>query len=282
MKFLSLSFLALIGFNGIVWQGVLDKALEHPLEVYFLDVGQGDSELIIFPDGVKVLIDGGPSKEVLFELGEIFSPTDRYIDLVMITHAQLDHYGGIKDVIDRYQIGAFIFNGEEGEGEAWDEFAKTLEQKEIPIIILGEGDKINYKDKQINILSPSEKLLANKDLNDGSLVAELIGEGVRVLFTGDIGFEAEESLLGKYDMDIDVLKVAHHGSRYASGVSFLEEATPLISVIGVGENRFGHPTEATLQRLSRVGSSVYRTDKNGRVRLIIEDGKVGVKTELAS
>ena len=279
MKFLSLSFLVLAGFNGIVWQGVIERITEDPLEVYFLDVGQGDSELIVFPDGVKVLIDGGPSKEILFELGEVLSPTDRYIDLVMITHAQLDHYGGIKDVIERYQIGAFIFNGEEGEGQAWNEFMETLEQEKIPIIILGEGDKINYKDKQVNILSPSEKLLANKDLNDGSLVTELTGEEVKILFTGDIGFEAEEALLEKYDMNIDVLKVAHHGSRYASGVSFLEEATPLISIIEVGDNRFGHPTEATLQRLSRVGSSIYRTDENGRVELNIEDGKVGVKTE---
>jgi len=187
MKFLSLNFLVLAGFNGIVWQGVIERITEDPLEVYFLDVGQGDSELIVFPDGVKVLIDGGPGKEILFELGEVLSPTDRYIDLVMITHAQLDHYGGIKDVIERYQIGAFIFNGEEGEGQAWNEFMETLEQEKIPIIILGEGDKINYKDKQVNILSPSEKLLANKDLNDGSLVTELTGEEVKILFTGDLG-----------------------------------------------------------------------------------------------
>src|SRR3989344_7642156 len=234
MKFLSLSFLVLVGFSGIVWQGVMERVTEDPLGVYFLDVGQGDSELIVFPDGVKVLIDGGPSKEVLFELGEIFSPTDRYIDLVMITHPQLDHYGGIGDVIERYQVGAFIFNGEEGVGETWDEFKNKLKEKEVPIIVLGEGDKIKYEDKEINILSPSAGLLAHRDLNEGSLVAELIGEGVKILFTGDIGFEAEEVLLEKYDMDIDVLKVAHHGSRYASGMAFLEEATPLISVVEVG------------------------------------------------
>ncbi len=280
MKFLSLSFLVLVGFNGIIWQGVLERITERPLEVYFLDVGQGDSELIVFPGGVKVLIDGGPNKEVLFGLGEVLFPTDRYIDLVMITHAQLDHYGGIKDVISRYQIGAFIFNGEEGEGEAWNEFKRELEKEEIPIIILGEEDKISYEDSEISILSPSKGLLDNRDLNEGSLVARLTGGGVKVLFTGDIGFAAEEVLLEKYDIDIDVLKVAHHGSRYSTNISFLEEATPLISVVEVGDNRFGHPTEATLQRLSKVESTVYRTDKNGRVELTIEDGKVGVKTEI--
>src|SRR3989344_5714884 len=123
MKFLSSIFLVLIGFNFIVWQGVMDRAIEDPLRVYFLDVGQGDSQLIIFPDGVKVLIDGGPSKEILFELGEILPPTDRYIDLVMITHAQLDHYGGIGYVVERYQVGGFIFNGEGGSGKSWEEFA---------------------------------------------------------------------------------------------------------------------------------------------------------------
>src|SRR3989344_5746809 len=160
MKFLSLSFLVLVGFSGIVWQGVIERITEDPLEVYFLDVGQGDGELIVFPDGVKVLIDGGPGKEILFELGEVLSPTDRYIDLVMITHPQLDHYGGVKDVIERYQIGAFIFNGEEGEGETWDGFKNELKEKEIPIIVLGEGDKIRYEDKEIDILSPTDGLLA--------------------------------------------------------------------------------------------------------------------------
>ena len=282
MKFLSLSFLALVGFNGVIWQGVIERLRDVPLEVYFLDVGQGDSQLIVFPDGVKVLIDGGPTKEVLFELGEILFPTDRYIDLVMITHAQLDHYGGIKDVIQRYKVGAFIFTSEEGEGEAWDEFKRILKEEKVPIIVLGEGDKVSYKDKQINVLSPSEGLLAHRDLNEGSLVTELVGEGVKILFTGDIGFEAEEVLLEKYDMDIDVLKVAHHGSKYSTSMSFLEEATPLISVVEVGDNRFGHPTEATLQRLAGIGSTIYRTDKNGRVKLTIESGRVGVKTELAN
>jgi len=282
MKFLSLSFLALVGFNVIVWQGVIERNTKDPLAVHFLDVGQGDSELIVFPDGVKVLIDGGPSKEILFELGEVLSPTDRYIDLVMITHPQLDHYGGIKDVIERYQIGAFIFNGEEGAGDAWDEFKKELREREIPIIVLGEGDKIKYGDREINILSPTVELLAHRDLNEGSLVAELVGDGIKALFTGDIGLTAEAVLLEKYDMDIDVLKVAHHGSRYSTGMDFLDETTPLISVIGVGENNFGHPTEATLQRLSRLGSTTYRTDENGRVSLIIEDGKVGVKTKMGN
>src|SRR3989338_5318071 len=147
MKFLSLSFLALVGFNGIVWQGVMERVTEDPLGVYFLDVGQVDSELIVFPDGVKVLIDGGPSKEVLFELGEILPPTDRYIDLVMITHPQLDHYGGIKDVLERYQIGAFVFNGEEGAGDAWDAFKSELKESRVPIVILGAGDRIGYQDE---------------------------------------------------------------------------------------------------------------------------------------
>jgi len=280
MKFISLSFLVLLGFNAIVWQGVIERTTEDPLTVYFLDVGQGDSQLIVFPDGVRVLIDGGPSKEVLFELGEIFPPTDRYIDLVMITHPQLDHYGGIKDVLERYQIGAFVFNGEEGVGDAWDAFKGELKESKVPIVVLGAGDRISYQDEEVNILSPDSRLLSHKDLNEGSIVAELVGGGVKVLFTGDIGLEAEKVLLEKYNMDIDVLKVAHHGSRYSTGMNFLEEATPLISVIEVGENRFGHPTEATLQRLAGIGSTIYRTDNNGRVELTIENGKIGVKTEV--
>lgn len=279
MKSLSSIFLVLVGFNILLWQGVLDRAIDDPLRVYFLDVGQGDSQLVALPDGAKVLIDGGPSKEILFELGEILDPTERYIDLVIISHAQLDHYGGISDVLDRYQIGALIFNGEEGAGDAWREFKEKAESLGVRVVILGEGDRIEYRDQEFNILSPNTNLLANRDLNEGSLVIELRGEGVKILFTGDIGFAAEKVLIDTHDVDVDVLKVAHHGSRYSTGLQFLEEATPLISVIGVGDNSFGHPTEAVLQRLNQIGSSVYRTDQDGRIELVIENGQIGVIKE---
>src|SRR3989338_9697554 len=109
MKYLSLSFLVLIGFNLFVWYYVVGGG-EDGLDVYFLDVGQGDSEFLVLPGGAKILIDGGPGKEVLFELARVLQPTDRYIDLVVLTHPQLDHYGGLFDVIERSKVRALIFN----------------------------------------------------------------------------------------------------------------------------------------------------------------------------
>ena len=95
-----------------------------------------------------------------------------------------------------------------------------------------------------------------------------------------MGFETENFLVDSYDMDIDILKVPHHGSRFSSGLKFLAEAMPRISVIEVGSNnRFGHPTEAVLSRLKSVGSSIYRTDKNGTVHLEINDGIVSILAE---
>ncbi|MEX2054272.1 MAG: MBL fold metallo-hydrolase [Candidatus Colwellbacteria bacterium] len=276
MRYLSLSFLVLIGFNLVVWQGVLERVTPHPLEVYFLDVGQGDSQLLVFPDGVEMLIDGGPDKEVLFELEKILASTDRYIDAVFISHAQLDHYGGLREVLGRYQIGAFIFSGREGEGDPWEAFKDSLVEAKVPIITVGQGDVIRHKDSALEVLWPSKDFLDHNDLNESSLVMELRSEGVEVLLTGDIGFPSEEKLLETYDMNTDVLKVAHHGSRYSTSLDFLKEATPAISIIQVGSNRFGHPTEATLQRLSRAGSMIYRNDEDGTVKLVIEDGRVGV------
>jgi len=276
MKYLSLSFLVLIGLNLVLWQGVLVRTTESTLEVYFLDVGQGDSQLILFPDGTKFLIDGGPDKSVLFELDEVLSLTDRYIDLIFISHPQLDHYGGIKDVLERYEVGALVVNGQEGRGEAWDEFKDTVLESGVSVVSASQGDRILYKDSVIDILWPAKDLVVNRDPNESSLVMELIAEGVELMLTGDIGFDTEEMLVELYDLDTDVLKVAHHGSRYSSSLEFLEEATPAISVIEVGDNTFGHPTADTLQRLARVESSVYRTDQDGRIKLLIENGKVGV------
>ncbi|MDP3953340.1 MAG: MBL fold metallo-hydrolase [bacterium] len=279
MKYLSLSFLVLIGFNLVIWQGVFERVSPHPLEVYFLDVGQGDSQLIVFPDGVKMLIDGGPDKEVLFELEEVLPSTDRYLDMIFMTHPQLDHYGGLRDIVDRYQIGAFVFSGREGEGEAWEIFRDLLIEAEVPVVLVGQGDRVVHAEAILDVLWPDKEFLGHREVNESSLVMELQSEGIEVLLTGDIGPPTEEKLLEIYDMDTDVLKVAHHGSRFSTSLDFLGEATPALSVVQVGSNSFGHPTEATLQRLSKAGSRVYRTDKDGRVKLMLEDRRIGVVLE---
>ncbi len=275
MKSLSLIFLVLIGFNIFVWYNVLTGG-QNDLDIYFLDVGQGDSALVVLPGGVKILIDGGPDKEVLFALSDVLPKTDRYIDIVAMTHAQTDHFSGLYDVIERYKIGAFISTGREGESEAWKEFLKLLEKKDIQIILLGEGDQIKYGDSKFLALSPNKDFLNNEEINESSLVLLLESEGSKSLFTGDIGFETENFLVDAKDIDIDILKVPHHGSRFSSGFGFLREATPEISVVEVGNNRYGHPTEATLSRLKSIGSSIYRTDQNGTVHLQINDGIVGI------
>ena len=256
------------------------RLTEGPLNVYFLDVGQGDSELVVLPGGVKILADGGPDKEVLFELDRILPATDRYIDLLVVSHAQLDHFGGLRDVLDRYRVGAVLFNGREGTGSVWGEFRRELTDENVPLIVIGGGDKIVYGDNYFDVLSPSGELLQEPDLNDTSLVMKLVSGGAKILFTGDIGPTAEEYLVGRSDIDVDVLKVAHHGSRYSTSQAFVDKASPALSVIEVGiNNTFGHPAESVLQRLWRAGSIVYRTDQNGRVRLVIRDGKIGVAAE---
>ena len=279
MKYWSLIFLGLIGFNLIVWQGVFDLENKDNLEIHFLDVGQGDSQLVILPGGVKLLIDGGANKEVLFELANILPSTDRYIDLVFMTHPQLDHYGGLKEVTDRYQIGAFVYSGRSGEGDSWIEFENHLIENDISIIKVQAGNLLSYQDSKIKVISPDELLVRSQDANESSIVLKIISEGVSALLTGDIGQETEKILIEKYDLDSDVLKIAHHGSRYSSSQVFLDEVTPAISVIQVGENRFGHPTQTVIHKLWGLGSSVYRNDEDGTVSIIAKDGVLGVKTE---
>ncbi|MEK7464249.1 MAG: MBL fold metallo-hydrolase [Patescibacteria group bacterium] len=247
---------------------------ENDLKIYFIDVGQGDSELAILPGGVKILIDGGqPNGKLLEGLGKILSPTDRYIDLVMMSHPQLDHFGGLIDVVKRYRVGAFLTNGREGTALAFDDLKKAIVEKNVQVLVLAKGDKIRYRQSLINIISPDRVSLLSKELNDTSLVALLASNNSKTLFTGDMGTNIEESMLYSKSLSkIDILKVGHHGSKYSSAGSFLAQLNPRISVIEVGKNSYGHPTEAALSRLSSSGSKVFRTDKDGTVEIII-DGK---------
>jgi len=274
-----LIILFLIIFDVFIWEQIIFNGPNRQTEIYFLDVGQGDSELAVLPGGVKVLIDGGPNKKILDELANVLSPFDRYIDLVALSHPQLDHFGGLIDVLKRYRIGVFIFSGRRGEIAAFGDLEKVIQENKIPVVVLGEKDKIKYQDSRFDILSPSKNLLSSAELNDTTLVMEFFSQSVKTLFTGDIDSKIEEYLAQKYDLDIDVLKVSHHGSRFSSSEKFLLAATPKLTIIEVGKNSYGHPTEQILSRLASIGSQVFRTDKDGTVKLTLENGKINIFKE---
>jgi len=232
------------------------------LAISFLNVGQGDATLLVFPTGVKMLIDGGPlDGRVLTELAKILPPTDRYIDLVVMSHPQVDHFGGLIEVVKRYRVGAFLMSARVSEAAAFAELEKALAERGVRTVTLGMGDAITNGGTEASVLSPTTALLTSKETNDACVVMEVLSEGITSLFTGDIGGKAEAALLPLIARRIDILKVPHHGSKYSSGAAFLNAVHPALAVIEVGKNSYGHPAHETLARLASVGARVFRTDE---------------------
>jgi len=275
---LFLIFLAV--FDFLVWKSIFLNKPNSDTELYFLDVGQGDSELVILPGGVKILIDAGPNNKIVSELESVLRSTDRYIDLLVLSHPETDHFNGFIDVLKRYQVGAFIYNGRAGSAQSWKELAKIVEENKIPVFVLGQRDKIKNQDDFFEILSPNADFLRSKKLNDTSLVVKFVNNDkqtqIKALFTGDIGEKNEKYLINNFDIRADILKVGHHGSKYSSGDYFLKAVNPKISAIEVGKNSYGHPTKEVLERLASVGSQIFRTDQNSIIKLAIKGNEINI------
>ena len=276
-KFLYNAILALIAGNIFIWWAVGAGGESKNLELYFLDVGQGDGQLINFR-GSQILIDGGKGPKVLSELAKVLQPGDRYIDVVIATHPDFDHFGGLIDVLKTYQVGLVITNGREGVAGAYADFEKAIAENKIPEVNLFAGDKIKYQDLTLEALWPLSYQAAvnEKKVNETGMVLLLEKDGLRALYTADIGFETEQKILKKYDLSAHILKVGHHGSKYSSGKEFLKEVQPLFSVIGVGKNSYGHPTDAALNRLADIGSQIFRTDESGTIKMIFDGESVKI------
>jgi competence protein ComEC len=271
----------LVAIDAFVWFSIFsDSPKDKSAEAYFLSVGQGDSELLTLPEGVKILIDGGPDNKVLGELDSILPVFSRYADILIMSHPEADHFSGLMGVVERYEIGAFIWSGKGGQGGAFGDLTRELEKKKIKNIAVAEGDKIKIGESVLEVLSPGNGVLAGKSANESSLVLKFYYGGAEALFTGDIGFYAEKEVLKKHILaGIDVLKVAHHGSKNSSGEEFLAAVSPKIAVIEVGKNGYGHPTKEVLSRLASAGAQVFRTDKNGAVKIIFSGGGIKVLKE---
>ena len=248
-------------------------------EFDFLNVGQGDAELVQMKNGersspVRLLIDGGPENGmVLTALSSLLPPTDTYIDLVAMTHAQADHMGGLIDIAKHYHIGAFLWTGRANDISAFRELMDILKKDGVKMITLQKGDVIKSGDSIISVLSPDSALLHDKDLNESSLVLRVVVASTTVLFAGDIGRSAERMLASNGVGRSDIIKVPHHGSRASLFANFLDMIHPRIAIFEVGRNTYGHPTEEALSKYAELGALLFRTDKQGTIRLIVGEGR---------
>lgn len=267
--------LALVMLDVGLWWWIIAGAHEaRALSLHFLNVGQGDAELVVFPGGHTLLIDGGPPNGHLLQaLAAVLPPTARAIDVVALTHAQSDHFSGIIEVLARYRVGVFVWTGRVGSGEAHDALMQALKDRHVPLVTLRRGDAMRSGAGVARVLAPDARLAMSKDLNDTSLVLETEFASTTALFTGDIAKGAERMLAGTFSDSVDILKVPHHGSRTALVDAFLQAAHPALAVIEVGKNSYGHPAPEALASIARVGARMFRTDKDGTVSIrITADG----------
>ncbi|MFA6136011.1 MAG: MBL fold metallo-hydrolase [Candidatus Paceibacterota bacterium] len=240
--------------------------------LYFLDVGQGDAQLAAF-GRANFLIDTGKDFSVVENLERIIPFYKNKIDLVFISHPQVDHMGGIFHLVKKYDIGVVIFNGQENEN--WDDLKKVLNERGIEYMVFSKGDEVIYGKNKITALWPEiyDKISKTQE-NDISLVIKIDSGDFTSLFTGDITSKTEK-IISDFS-NVDVLKVPHHGSKYSSSASFLDSVSPLVSIIEVGKNSYGHPTNEVLERLKNVGSQIFRTDLDGIVKVFYKNGFIKV------
>ncbi|MFZ2202017.1 MAG: MBL fold metallo-hydrolase [Microgenomates group bacterium] len=236
-------------FLLLAW--VVGQMPDGKLHLIFCDVGQGDAGLIIKGD-FQMLIDTGPKNGgVLACLSSHVPFWDHQIEVLVNSHPQADHIGALAEVEGRYRIGKKWLTGV-------------------------TGDRIRYGSLSFDVLWPTaggRVLGASTDLNQLSVVVEINYGKFRALFTGDLGEEEELALEETGVLKrLDVLKVAHHGSKYSSAAEFLSAVRPKLAVISVGRNNYGHPTSEALERLKAVGSRIWRTDKQGELE-IVTDGR---------
>lgn len=245
------------------------------LSVYFFDVGEGDSELISWGNGAKILVDGGRAGRLDSELGRALGPAERRIDLVLLTHCQIDHLGGLKGVVERYAIGAFVYNGCDDDPPEWRLLKEELRRHGVSLVRLVAGDRMRIGEATIDILSPLPDSQVALDENERAITFLLKDSGFSFLFMSDAPPELEKKVAAEVGSAVDVLKVSHHGSRFSSTEVFLSKIRPKLSIIEVGANSYGHPTAEALARLGIYGR-VYRTDFSGTIRILAGSGRLSI------
>lgn len=244
--------------------------------VEFIDVGQGDCALIQC-DGHYMIIDGGPAKASSIVYTILKNKGIKTIDLMVATHPDEDHIGGLSGALNYSSVDTVLSPVTSYDTKTFNSLSKYVAKQGKPFTVPKAGDVYTLGSARINIIGPINN---SSDSNIQSIVLKVTYGSTSFVFTGDAEEEEESSILRKFKgLECDVLKVAHHGSNSSTSNAWLKATKPTYAVIPVGKNSYGHPTQNTIDKLTRAGAIIYRTDLQGDVTFVSDGKKLSVETE---
>lgn len=278
--------MALLATSVILWYQVF-QGPDGKLHVYFFDVGQGDSILIVTPGGKQVLVDGGPNlTSATRALAGPMSATDRSLDMVVMTHLDGDHSRGLLEVLDRYDVATVVVGKNPLENELPQEWQAKLKRQQIAPVEVSAGYRLEVEPGvTLEVLNPPKVLFngSTSDRNNNAVVLRLIYGKVTFLLASDIEAFAEDYLVrNSPDLESTVLKAAHHGSRTSTTPGFLDRVKPAVAVISSGSgDQFGHPHPEVARRLQQTlgPAGLFRTDRHGTIEFVSDGANLWVVTD---
>jgi competence protein ComEC len=265
--------------SGLPWSGDGDNGLA----LHFLDVGQGDGAVLRTPQGRWVVIDAGPAGPRSDAGARVVVPFlerhgARSVAAVVISHAHLDHIGGVHAVLDHFPVGEVLEPGVPVADPLYTDFLSALARRGLAWHPLRRGERFALDGVRFTVLHPEPPWPGwGEDVNEDSVVLLVEYGAFQALFAGDAGFPAEAAVRSELS-EVDVLKVGHHGSRGSTGEDWLNALRPQVAIISVGQNDYGHPAPATLARLAGHGIPIRRTDRDGTVSVTTDGLRMQVRS----
>lgn len=254
------------------------------LGIIVIDVGQGDSILVISPSRGSMLIDTGDNfvGYALSNVTKVLKDNGiKDLDYLVITHPHQDHIGNILPILSSYKIDKVISSGVIYTNNTYEKALTEIRDRKIPFQVVRAGDKIDLdKDMSVDVLAPSEPLLS-ENINNTSVVLKLTYKGFRALLTGDAESESEtRQIKEKSDLAADVIKIGHHGSSSSTSDYYLSRVSPRIAIISVGKgNPFNHPSSETIKKLEDRNINTYTTENYGTVSVLSNGETFEVKAD---
>lgn len=279
---LGLLVLLIVSLGFLYWQSNATASSNNELlKVTFLDVGQGDAIFIETPDGMQILIDGGPDSSVLRELAKQMPVGDRDLDMILATHPDKDHIGGLVDVLERYDVENIVMTNNKNDTPVFEAFTKAVEEEHGNVHYAYTGQQLGLgASTSILILSPSGEV-ENWESNTSSIITQLRFGDTEFMLTGDAPSSIEDYLVnyfGEEVLESEVLKLGHHGSKTSTSEKWLQTVQPKYAIVSAGkDNTYGHPNPEVIERASKYNIEILNTAEKGSITFLSDGREVWVE-----